>query len=150
MMRWRGTAESVAYGAFSMRNGAVTVSNTAGLLSASIRSLMAKSRAGVRETAKRTPPSYRLRALIYIDGKNSLPQWSPQNRPMVVTPKPANENAVRASHNITLAGVIRQGFLTTKAGRGPGRSPVKEPGSLPAQNAGERSVLGRRLARAVA
>ena len=72
MMRWRGTAESVAYGAFSMRNGAVTVSNTAGLLSASIRSLMAKSRAGVRETAKRTPPSYRLRALIYIDGKNSL------------------------------------------------------------------------------
>jgi hypothetical protein len=78
------------------------------------------------------------------------PQWSPQNRPMVVTPKPANENAVRASHNITLAGVIRQGFLTTKAGRGPGRSPVKEPGSLPAQNAGERSVLGRRLARAVA
>ena len=72
MMRWRGTAESVAYGAFSMRNGAVTVSNTAGLLSASIRSLMTNSQAGVLETAERTPPSYRLRALIYIDGKNSL------------------------------------------------------------------------------
>jgi hypothetical protein len=31
------------------------------------------------------------------------PRWSPQIRPMVVTPKPANENAIRTSHILTLA-----------------------------------------------
>lgn len=30
------------------------------------------------------------------------PRRSPQNRPMVVTPKPANGNAIRTSHSFTL------------------------------------------------
>jgi hypothetical protein len=33
----------------------------------------------------------------------SDPRWSPQIRPMVVTSKPANENAIRTSHILTLA-----------------------------------------------
>jgi phosphate/sulfate permease len=70
--RWRRTAESVACALFSIRNGAVTVANAVGLFSASIRSLMRESQAGVREIAKRTRPPYRPAGLIYIDGKNSL------------------------------------------------------------------------------
>jgi hypothetical protein len=37
------------------------------------------------------------------------PRWSPQIRPMVVTPKPANENAIRTSHILTSPQPFRQG-----------------------------------------
>jgi hypothetical protein len=57
----------------------------------------------------------------YVDGNchtngmenfwSLLPRWSPQIRPMVVTPKPANENAVRTSHILTLARSFRQGVV---------------------------------------
>jgi hypothetical protein len=39
------------------------------------------------------------------------PRWSPQIRPMVVTPKPANENAIRTSHILSLEQSFRQGVV---------------------------------------
>jgi len=48
------------------------------------------------------------------------PQRSPQNRPMAVTPKPANENAIRTSHICTLARAIsaRVNFESMVTGSG--------------------------------
>jgi hypothetical protein len=55
------------------------------------------------------------------------PRRSPQIRPMVVTPKPANEKVVRTSHSFTLSGPFRQGRkyhpLGNSGGYTRGRSP---------------------------
>jgi len=55
-------------------------------------------------------------AIRYVPG----PQRSPQNRPMAVTPKPANENAIRTSHICTLARAIsaRVNFESMVTGSG--------------------------------
>jgi hypothetical protein len=55
------------------------------------------------EVWPRLSEDYRAR-LGKVIGFHQLPQWSPQNRPMVVTSKPADEKAIRTSHSFTLPG----------------------------------------------
>ena len=48
----------------------------------------------------------RAKMLAKTRAEAAVPQRSPQNRPMVVTPKPANENAFRTSHSMTSPRVV--------------------------------------------
>jgi hypothetical protein len=50
----------------------------------------------------------------FFSNRGFRPRWSPQNRPMVVTPKPANESVARTSHSFTLPGPFQQGGSCTR------------------------------------